>query len=85
MLRIDKRNAETHEDQGGVEILVVLLHVVGIVLRCLSFVHRVEVKPRVIVLDRLEEHPQGLLDAIWSRFNGPRNRIYISRTTGDQH
>jgi len=28
----DRRKAETHEDQGGVEILVVLLHILGVVL-----------------------------------------------------
>ena len=59
-----KGDAGTHENQSGVEILVVLLHVFGVVLHCLSFVHGVEVKPWVIVLDWLELHSQGLLDAI---------------------
>ena len=56
--------AKTHEDQGGVEILVVLLHVLGVVFHCLSFVHGVEIKLGVVVLDRLEVHPEGFLDAV---------------------
>ena len=54
----------THEDQGGVEVLVVLLHVLGIVLDRLSPIHCVEIELGIIVLDRLEVHPQGLLYAV---------------------
>jgi len=49
--------AETHENQGGIEILIVLLHVFGIVLRRLLVVHCVEVALGVIALDWLEVHP----------------------------
>ena len=59
-----EEKAETHENQGGVEILIVLMYVLGIVLRRLSLIHGVEVKLGIIVLDGLEVHPQGLLDAI---------------------
>ena len=71
MVCIDKRIGivETHENQGGVEILVVLLHVFGIVLHRLSSVHGIEIELRVIVLDWLEIHPQGLLDAISGQVN----------------
>ena len=62
----DERDVETHENQGGVEVLIVLLHVFGIVLRRLSFVHGIEIEFGVVVLDRYEEHPQGLLETIWS-------------------
>ena len=48
---------ETHENQGGVKILVVLLHVLGIILRRLPVVHSVEIELGVIALDRLEIHP----------------------------
>jgi hypothetical protein len=48
----------------GVEILVVFLHVLGVVLHRLPFVHCVEVKLGVFVLDRLEVHTHGLLDAV---------------------
>jgi len=65
------KRIETHENQGGVEVLIVLLHGIGVVLRRLSFVHGEEIKPGVIVLDRLKEHPQGILDAVWSQFIGP--------------
>jgi hypothetical protein len=60
----DSWNAETHENQGGIEILIVLRHVFGIVLCRLSLVHGVEIELGVIVLDRLEVHAQGLLDAL---------------------
>ena len=55
----------THEDQGGVEVLVVLLHVLGIVLDRFSSVHCIEIELGIIVLDGLEVHPQGLLYAVW--------------------
>ena len=37
----------TYEDQGGVEVLVVLLDVVCIILDRLPLVHRVEIEARV--------------------------------------
>ena len=55
---IDEGNTGTHENQGGIEILVVFLHVFGVVFRRLSFVHCVEVERGVV----------GLLYAIWSQF-----------------
>jgi hypothetical protein len=73
----DDWKAETHENQGGVEILIVLLHVFGIVLRRLSFVYSVEIEFGVVVLNRLEVHPQSLLDAVWSQLAGPCNRFCI--------
>ena len=66
-----KSGAETHENQGGVEVFVVLLHVLRIVLRRLSFVHGVEIKLGVVVLDWLEKHPECLLNAMWSQFVDP--------------
>lgn len=48
---------EAHENQGRVEILVVLRHVLGVVLHRLSFVRGVEIKLGVFVLNRLEVHP----------------------------
>ena len=63
-MRNNQREGGTHEDQGGVEIFVVLLHVLGIVFDCLLSVHGVEIEFGVIVLDGLEVHPQGLLDAV---------------------
>ena len=62
----DSRDAETHENQGGVDVLIVLLHVFRIVLRRLSFVHGIEIDSGIVVLDRYEEHSQGLLETIWS-------------------
>jgi len=76
----DKRNAETHENQGGVEIFIVFLQVVGIVFHCFSFVHGEETKPGVVVLDWLEEHPKGFLDAIWSQLVGPCDDPSLKRT-----
>jgi len=42
--RIDKRDAETHKNQGSVETLIVPLHVLRVVLRCLPFVHGIEIE-----------------------------------------
>jgi len=72
---------ETHENQGGVEIFIVILHVVCVVLRRLSFVHGEKIKLGVIVLDRLEEHPEGILDAIWGQLAGPCDDPSLKRTT----
>ena len=58
------KNAETHENQGGIEIFVVLLHVLGVILHGLSFVHRIEIELGIVVLDWLEVDPEGLLDAM---------------------
>ena len=63
--------AGANENQGGVEILIVLLHVLGVVLHRLSFVHGVEIDLGIIVLDGLEVHSEGLLDAILGQFVGP--------------
>jgi hypothetical protein len=52
----DDRNAETHKNQGGVEVLVVLLHRFCVVLHGFTLVHGVEIELRVVVLDRLEVH-----------------------------
>ena len=53
-----ERRAGTHEDQGGVQILVVLLDIIRVILRCLSFVHHVKVEAWVIVAsERLHERP----------------------------
>jgi len=73
----DRVVAETHENQGGVEIFVVVLHVLGIVLGRLPFVHGVEIEFGVIVLDGLEEHPQGILDAISSKFYSSRLILHL--------
>jgi len=53
----NKRKAETHENQGGVEVLVVFLHVLGVVFHRLSLVHGVEVELGIVVLDGLEIRP----------------------------
>ena len=80
MLFSDKWNAEMHENQGGVGILIVLLHVFGIVLCRLALVHGVEIELGVVVLDQLEVHPESLLDAVWSQLFVLPNRFCISKT-----
>ena len=67
----ERGTAETHKNQGGVEILIALLHVFGIVLHRLSFVNGVEIEVGVVVLDGLEVHPQALLDAVRTSLVGP--------------
>ena len=54
---VGREGRETHENQGGVEVFVVLVYVFRVILRRLSFVHGVEVEVRIFVLDRLEVHP----------------------------
>ena len=54
----------THKNQGGIEILVVLLDIVGVVLGRLLLVHRVEVETSVVVLDGLEERSESILNAV---------------------
>ena len=53
----------TYENQGGVEVLVILPDIVCIVLCCLPLVHRIEVESGVIALDRLKERSEGILEA----------------------
>ena len=53
----------THEYQGGVEILVILLDIVSIVLGRLPLVHRVEVEAGVVGLDGLKERSESILKA----------------------
>ena len=71
-------NARTHENQGGIEVLVVLHHIFGIVLRRLSLVHGVEVELGVVILDRLEVYAQRLLDVCWGQF-GDDNLSWVSQ------
>ena len=49
--------ATTHEDQGGIEIIIILLHVFAVVLHRLSFIHCVEVNLGVVALDWWEVRP----------------------------
>ena len=61
----------THENQGGVEVFIVLLDVVSVVFGCLLLVGGVEVDTRVFALDGLQERPESVLDAgSWIRFSG---------------
>ena len=67
-------NAEAHENQGCVEVFVILLHIVGIVLRRLLFVHCVEIDLGIVAFDRLEIHPESRLDAVWSQLVAPQSQ-----------
>ena len=58
------RKLVTYENQGGIEILVVLVQVLGVILHSLSFVHRIEIELGVVIFDGLEVDPEGLLDAM---------------------
>ena len=55
--------AVTHEYQGGIEVFVVLLHIVRVILHRLPLVHRVEIEAGVFGLDGLEECSKGILEA----------------------
>ena len=71
MMFTSKWDTKTHENQGCVKILVVFLHILGIVFHRLAFVHSVEIELGVVALNRLEVHPESLLDAVWSQVVGP--------------
>ena len=58
------RKLVTYENQGGIEILVILVQVLGVILRSLSLIHRIEIEFGVVILDGLEVDPEGLLDAM---------------------
>ena len=71
----DYRYPDTHENQGGIEILVVFLHVFGIIFHRLSFVHGVEIELRVVVLDgtlvrRGEEESKFLMRDVCQGLHG---------------
>jgi len=55
----------TYEDQRGVEVFVVLLDIVRVILGRLLLVHRIEIETGVVVLDRLEERPESILEAMF--------------------
>jgi len=57
----------TYEYQDGIEVLVILLDIVGIVLGRLSLVHRVEVGPCIVGLGGLKESSESILEATSSR------------------
>ena len=73
--RLDGYGSErhmAHENQGGIEVLVVLLDVVGVVLGRLPLVHCVEVKTRIVVLDGLEERSESILEATFVQRHAAR-------------
>ena len=51
----------THENQGGIEVLVILLDIICIVLCRLPFVDRIEIEAGVFGLDGLEESSESIL------------------------
>ena len=81
-MRHGEQNTETHENQGGVEILVVLLHVFGVIPHRLSVVHRVEIE--VGAVGWLEIHSQSLLNVICWVQPAP-DSASLKRTTEGRH
>ena len=63
----ERGNQTTHENEGGVEVLVVLLDVVRVVLHRLPVVHRIEVEAGIVGLDGLEECPESILQATFGQ------------------
>jgi len=54
----------TYENQGGIEILVVLPDIVRVIFSCLFLVRCIEVKTGVVGLDGLKEYPESILEAM---------------------
>ena len=57
-----------HENQGGVEVIIVLLDVISIILGHLFLVHCVEIKASVAILDGLEERYKSILEAMLAQW-----------------
>ena len=74
----------TYEDQGGVEVLVVLLDVVCIIFGRLLLVHGVEIETSIVVLDGLEECPESILEATFVQRHGVAAMWDTKRTTLDR-
>jgi hypothetical protein len=55
-------NDTTHENQGGIEVFVVLLDIIGVVFCRLFLVNCVEIETSVIVLNGLEKRPKSILE-----------------------
>jgi len=70
----------TDEYQGGIEVLIVLLDVVGVVLGRLPLVHGVEVETGIVGLDGLEESPESILEAAPGQCCVQRRAIAVRRT-----
>ena len=75
-----REKTETHENQGSVDLFIMLLHVFGVIFHRLLFVHGVETNLGVTFLDRLKVHPEGLLDAVSGQLIDPRNHASLERT-----
>ena len=73
-----------YEYQGGVEVLVILLDVVGIVLGRLPLVHGVEVEARIAGLDWLKESSESILEAASGQQLAIKATECIDRTTWDR-
>lgn len=69
-----------HEYQGGIQVLVILLDVVRIVVSRLPLVHRVEIEPGVVVLDGLEERPEGVFQTAFIRRSAMQAVEFVDRT-----
>ena len=54
----------TYENQGGIEVLIVLLDIVCVILGRLPLVHSVEVGAGVVGLDGLEESFESILKTV---------------------
>jgi hypothetical protein len=72
-----------HEYQGGVEVLVVLLDVVGIVFGRFPLVHRVEVDAGIVSLDGLKESSESILKAGSIQRPATQETEVAGRTTWD--
>lgn len=64
----DKSGADGTEQtckyQGSIEVLIVFFDIGHVIFGRLPLVHCVEIEPRIVVLDRLEEYPQSIFEAL---------------------
>ena len=74
----------THENQGGVEVLVVLLNIVCIIIGRLLLVHRIEIKAGVVILEGLEERSESISETRFARWSAIRVTRHVEHTSLDR-
>ena len=67
----------THENQGSIEVLVILLDIVHIIFRCLLLVYCIEIETRVVVLEGLEERSEGISETTVIRWSAIRAAQHV--------
>ena len=85
MLSTEDGNRTTHEDEGRIQVLVVLFHVISVILSRFPAVHGEEVGPRVIGPERIEKFPKGGMETGFKFGRQRRSDCHGNRTDWAHH